>query len=130
MSEEHLRFELEEGVATLTLQRPEHDNAFSHEDEIHTDGVLDNPTTYESISPELVGRKRRIHAGKHSGITGLNAVLDGHGIRPTEEQSRRILDRVKASADQGTRITDEELLLIARGVLGEGGGDGGGRESG
>ncbi len=31
------------------------DNAFSHEDEIHTDAVLDNPMTYESISPELVG---------------------------------------------------------------------------
>ena len=31
MSDEHLHFELEEGVATLTLQRPEHDNAFSHE---------------------------------------------------------------------------------------------------
>ena len=30
-SEEHLRFELDGGVATLTLQRPEQDNAFSHE---------------------------------------------------------------------------------------------------
>ena len=27
---DHLRFELEDGVATITLQRPERDNAFSH----------------------------------------------------------------------------------------------------
>ena len=31
MSSEHLRFELEDGVATITLQRPEQDNAFSYE---------------------------------------------------------------------------------------------------
>ena len=31
MSDEHLRFELHEGVATITLQRPEQSNAFSHE---------------------------------------------------------------------------------------------------
>ena len=106
------------------------ENAFSHEDKIHTDAILDNPMTYESISPELVGRKRRIYAGKHSGIIGLNSVLDSHGIRPTEGQSSRILDRVKASADQGTSITDAKLLSIAREVLGQEGSDGDGRASG
>ena len=95
------------------------DNAFSHEDRIHTDAVLDNPMTYESISPELVGRKHQIHAGKHSGVIGLNAVLARYGIKPTEGQSMRILGRVKASADQGTRPTDAHLLLITREVLGE-----------
>lgn len=100
------------------------DNAFSHEDKIHTDALLDNPMTYESMSPELVGRKRHIHVGKHSGIHGLNAVLDNYGIQVTEDgQSRRILDRVKELADQGVRITDAELLLIAREVLGKKGND-------
>lgn len=95
------------------------DNAFSHEDEIHTDAILDNPMTYESIRPELVGRKHQIFVGKHTGVRGLNAVLGDYGIKPTEEQSRRILDRVKASADQGARITDAQLLLITREILGE-----------
>lgn len=96
------------------------DNAFSHEDKIHTDAVLDNPMTYESMSPELVGRKHHIHVGKHSGIHGLNAVLNDYGIQLTDDgQSRRILERVKALADQGVRITDVELLVITREVLGK-----------
>ncbi len=95
------------------------DNAFSHEDEIHTDAMLDNQMTYEPFSPELVGRKHQIYVGKHTGVLGLNAALGNYGIRPTEGQSRRILDRVKASADRGERITDAQLLLITREVLGE-----------
>ena len=92
-------------------------NAFSHEDEIHTDGVLNDPETYESISPETVGRKRQIRVGKHSGILALNAILNKHGIKPTKEQATQILDMVKISADKGTSITDSNLLLIARSVL-------------
>ena len=95
------------------------ENAFSHEDEIHTDAVLDNPMTYESISPEMVGRKRQIYVGKHTGIHGLNAVLDNYGIKPTEEQSEQILHRVKELADQGARVTDAKLLLITREILGK-----------
>lgn len=95
------------------------DNAFSHEDEIHTDAMLDNPMTYEPFSPELVGRKHQIYVGKHAGVQGLNAALGNYGIRPTEGQSRRILDRIKTSADQGVRITDAQLLLITREVFGE-----------
>ena len=34
------------------------ENAFGHESGIHTHGILNNPLTYEPISPELVGRKR------------------------------------------------------------------------
>ena len=105
------------------------DNAFSHEDEIHTDAILDNPMTYESISPELIGRKRQIYVGKHTGVHGLDAVLGNYGIRPTEEQSRLILGRVKASADQGVKITNAQLLLIAREVLGEKRDNGGSRAS-
>ena len=96
------------------------ENAFSHEDEIHTDAVLDNPMTYESISPEMVGRKRQIVVGKHTGVHGLEAVLSSYGIKPSEKQSRHILDKVKASADQGTKITDAHLLLITREVFGKG----------
>jgi len=32
------------------------ENAFGHESGIHTHGILNNPLTYEPISPELVGR--------------------------------------------------------------------------
>ena len=88
---------------------------------IHTHGVLSNPLTYEPISPELVGQKRRLQVGKHAGIHGMNAMLEEYGINPTDEQSKQILDRVKTLGDQGKMITDVELLSIASDVLGDGG---------
>ena len=95
------------------------DNAFGHESGIHTHGVLNNPLTYEPISPELVGRKRQLRVGKHAGIHGMNAMLAEFGVKPTEEQSKQILDKVKVLGDQGKQITDVELLSIASEVLGE-----------
>ena len=38
------------------------DNAFGHESGIHTHGVLNNPLTYEPISPEL-GWKKKMASG-------------------------------------------------------------------
>ncbi|MGY5149738.1 MAG: 2-isopropylmalate synthase [Candidatus Nitrosopumilus sp. bin_68KS] len=94
-------------------------NAFGHESGIHTHGVLSNPLTYEPISPELVGRKRWLQVGKHAGVHGMNAMLAEYGVKPTEEQSKQILDKVKVLGDQGKQITDVELLSIASDVLGE-----------
>jgi len=95
------------------------DNAFGHESGIHTHGVLSNPLTYEPISPELVGRKRRLRVGKHAGIHGMNAMLAEFGVKTTEEQSQQILDKIKVLGDQGKQITDVELLSMASDVLGE-----------
>jgi 2-isopropylmalate synthase len=94
-------------------------NAFGHESGIHTHGVLSNPLTYEPISPELVGRKRWLQVGKHAGVHGMNAMLAEYGVKPTEEQSKQILDKVKTLGDAGKQITDVELLSIASDVLGE-----------
>ena len=94
-------------------------NAFGHESGIHTHGVLNNPLTYEPISPELVGRKRRLRVGKHAGIHGMNAMLEEFGVKPTEEQSQKILDKVKVLGDQGKQISDVELLSIASDILGD-----------
>lgn len=97
------------------------ENAFGHESGIHTHGVLSNPLTYEPISPELVGRKRWLHVGKHAGVHGMNAMLNEYGISPTDEQSKKILEKVKTLGDQGKQITDVELLSIASEVVGESG---------
>ena len=94
-------------------------NAFGHESGIHTHGVLNNPLTYEPISPELVGRKRWLKVGKHAGMHGMNAVLSDYGVKPDDEQSRKILDRVKVICDQGKQLTDVELLSIASEILGD-----------
>ena len=94
------------------------ENAFGHESGIHTHGVLNNPLTYEPISPELVGRKRWLQVGKHAGIHGMNAMLEEYGIKPDMAQAKEILDRVKVIGDQGKQVTDVDLLSIASDVLG------------
>ncbi|AIF84230.1 isopropylmalate/citramalate/homocitrate synthase [Candidatus Nitrososphaera evergladensis SR1] len=93
------------------------ENAFGHESGIHTHGVLNNPLTYEPISPELVGRKRWLQAGKHAGAHGIRAMLEEFGINPTEEQLHAIVEKQKDIADKGKAITTSELLTIAGEVM-------------
>jgi 2-isopropylmalate synthase len=95
------------------------ENAFGHESGIHTHGVLNNPLTYEPISPEIVGRTRWLQVGKHAGIHGMNAMLKEYGITPNEEQKQKILDKVKNIGDQGKQVTEVELLSLANEVIGE-----------
>ncbi len=94
------------------------DNAIGHESGIHTHGVLNNPLTYEPISPELVGRKRWLQIGKHAGLHGMNAMLSEYNITPTDEQSKAILEEIKKTADSGKHLTDVDLLTIATNVMG------------
>ncbi|MDE1870169.1 MAG: 2-isopropylmalate synthase [Candidatus Micrarchaeota archaeon] len=89
-------------------------NAFAHESGIHTHGVLSNPLTYEAISPETVGRKTRIDAGKHAGGHGLSKMLEEYGIYPKKEEMQVILEQVKGIGDQGKHVSDIELLGIAQ----------------
>ncbi|MEM2505193.1 MAG: 2-isopropylmalate synthase [Candidatus Bathyarchaeia archaeon] len=94
------------------------DNAFTHESGIHTHGILRNPLTYEPIPPELVGRRRRLVAGKHAGRHGVEAILKDMGLNPTTEQVEEIFRRVKAMGDKGRKITDVDLRVIAENVMG------------
>jgi 2-isopropylmalate synthase len=93
------------------------ENAFGHESGIHTHGIVSNPLTYEPISPELVGRKRWLQAGKHAGAHGINAMLEEFGIKPTEEQLHEIVEKQKNIADKGKAITTSDLLSIAGEVM-------------
>ncbi|MFQ6025180.1 MAG: 2-isopropylmalate synthase [Nitrosopumilaceae archaeon] len=95
------------------------ENAFGHESGIHTHGVLNNPLTYEPISPALVGRTRWLQVGKHAGAHGISAMLEEYGITPTNEQTNKILEKVKNIGDQGKQVTDVELLSIASDIMEE-----------
>ena len=93
------------------------ENAFGHESGIHTHGIINNPLTYEPISPEIVGRKRWLQAGKHAGAHGIKAMLEDFGIEPTNEQLHEIVEKQKNLADKGKAITTAELLSIAGDVM-------------
>ena len=94
------------------------ENAFVHESGIHTNAILAQPLTYEPIPPELVGRARRLAAGKHAGSKGIKAALNEMGLYPNEEQLKEIFLRVKSLGDKGKRVTDADLQAIAETVMG------------
>ncbi|MBQ8018346.1 MAG: 2-isopropylmalate synthase [Methanobrevibacter sp.] len=93
------------------------ENAFAHESGIHSDGVIKNSATYEPITPELVGRKRKFILGKHMGTHGLDNKLKELGLNVDEIQLKQICDDIKDLADKGKKITDVDLQVIADNVL-------------
>ena len=95
------------------------ENAFAHESGIHTRGVTVNPLTFEPIKPELVGRKRKLVAGKLAGTSGIKTELEEIGIKPTENQLKEIVKRIKDLGDKGKMVTDADLLAITSAVIGE-----------
>jgi len=91
--------------------------AFTHESGIHAHGVLREPSTYESVKPEQIGRKRRIVLGKHSGSASVDAALHEMNYKPEEKQLKEIVKRIKVLGDEGKRITDTDLMAIADAVM-------------
>jgi len=93
-------------------------NAFTHEAGIHVHGILADTATYEPISPETVGRERRIVLGKHTGRSSIDLALRELGLAATDEQLDNIFARVKELGDKGMRVTDADLQAITETVLG------------
>jgi isopropylmalate/homocitrate/citramalate synthase len=72
-------------------------NVFRHESGVHVDGMLKDPSTYESISPQPLGKSHEFVLGKHSGTGLVDLLLSRNGIATTPELTQRILDRIKAA---------------------------------
>ncbi len=109
------------GIHTQPNKAVVGENAFTHESGIHTQGVLANPLTYEPIAPELVGCKRRLAPGKHSGTNAIRNDLANMGLKPSEDQFKDIFQRIKELGDKGKSVMDADVLAIAETVMGLGG---------
>ncbi len=93
-------------------------NAFRHESGLVVGGVLTNPFTGESLSPELVGQKRKILIGKKSGLASIQARLKELGLEVEKTKEREVLERVKqASIDKKADLSDSEFRRIVKEVL-------------
>ena len=93
------------------------ENAFAHESGIHSDGIIKNSATYEAMTPELVGRKRKFIIGKHMGTHGLDSRLKELGLNVSKDQLQQICNDIKDLADKGKTVTDVDLEAIADNVL-------------
>ncbi len=84
-------------------------NAFSHESGIHVAAVLEEPMTYELFAPEMVGAKREIIVGKHTGSKALKGVVQKMGYDLTHEQMCVLLDKVKKCSEAKKKVTCDRL---------------------
>jgi 2-isopropylmalate synthase len=91
-------------------------NAFSHESGIHAAGVIENSDTFEPgiMTPEMVGAKRELVLGKHTGTHSVREFLTEAGFDPTESEVREITRRVKDYGAEKNRVTRSDVERFAR----------------
>lgn len=88
-------------------------NAFAHESGIHQDGVLKERTTYEIMSPELIGLSRStLVLGKHSGRHAFRTHMQELGYELTDEELERAFQAFKEIADKKKEVTNEDLQAL------------------
>lgn len=88
-------------------------NAFAHESGIHQDGVLKHASTYEIITPELVGVKSNsLVLGKHSGRHAFKDKIEQMGFQLSDEKLAEAFVTFKKLTDRKKEVTDEDLFTI------------------
>ncbi len=95
------------------------DNAFSHESGIHVHGIMGHPATYEPLSPEVVGMRRRIVLGKHTGRHAVERAVKQLGYEISKEELDLIVEKIKELGDKGIKITERRFSRIVAEVAGK-----------
>jgi 2-isopropylmalate synthase len=90
-------------------------NAFAHESGIHQDGVLKERTTYEIMSPQLIGLNRNnLVLGKHSGRHAFADRMAELGYNLNEDELNRAFNAFKEVADKKKDITNDDLEALIK----------------
>ena len=94
-------------------------SAFTHKGGIHSDAVSKNTASYEHISPELVGNKRRFITNEMSGRSALMPVI--HRVAPNlnkdSKKTKNLLEKMKEMEQNGYDFEAAEgstQLLVLR----------------
>lgn len=86
---------------------------FTHESGIHVDGIYKDPKLYEPYAPEMVGGRRRVLIGKHSGTKAIVNRLMEMGIRLSQETTSQVVGSVRSLAcSRKGGLKDAELRDI------------------
>ncbi len=93
-------------------------NAFAHESGIHAAGVIENSDTFEPgiMTPEMVGARRELVLGKHTGTHSVRRRLVDAGFDPTESEVREVTRLVKDYGAAKNRVTVDDLKRFAKDV--------------
>jgi isopropylmalate/homocitrate/citramalate synthase len=86
--------------------------AFAHEAGIHTHGILAHTLTYEPLQPSVVGRRRQMILGKHTGKAAVVEKLRERGLTAPDPILIELLTRIKVDSElqskDGLRLFLEE----------------------
>ena len=88
------------------------ERVFAVESGVHVDGLLKDETLYEPFPPELVGQRRTIVIGKHSGRSSIALKLREGGLEARD--TAKLLQAVReASQNRNRGLTDAEFFALA-----------------
>ena len=97
--------------------------AFATKAGIHASAILKEPATYEHVTPESVGNRRRVLVSDQAGRSNLIFELERLGIPipRSDERVSRLLEEVKAREALGYayEAAEASFELLARRLLGE-----------
>ncbi len=96
-------------------------SAFAHKGGVHVSAVLKDSSTYEHISPAVVGNRQRVLLSDLSGRGNIFYKLKQHGLaeRLSEEARRELLERIKHLEYRGYELEAAEgtFELLVREAL-------------
>lgn len=85
-------------------------NAFTHESGIHVAAILEEPRTYELFLPEMVGGKRNLIVGKHTGMKALKGIINSIGFCLERDELCALIDKVKVCTEEKRKSIPRDYL--------------------
>ncbi|MDR3135050.1 MAG: hypothetical protein LBU69_03020 [Deltaproteobacteria bacterium] len=90
---------------------------FAIESGIHVDGILKDASLYEPFPPQMVGCRRYLAIGLHSGLKAIRLKCDCMAIKSSPNIIKELLKKVKEqSLKQESSLTDKEFLSLYHSV--------------
>ncbi len=93
------------------------DNVFTQTAGIHADGDSKNNLYFNDLLPERFGRKRTYALGKTSGKANIEKNLQELGLKLSEQDLKKVTQRVIELGDMKETVTKEDLPYIISDVL-------------
>lgn len=93
------------------------ENVFTQTAGIHADGDNKNNLYFNDLMPERFGRKRKYALGKTSGKANIEKNLQELGIKLSQEDLKKVTQRIIELGDRKEVVTKEDLPYIISDVL-------------
>jgi D-citramalate synthase len=93
------------------------ENVFTQTAGIHADGDKKNNLYYNDLMPERFGRQRKYALGKTSGKANIENNLAQLGIKLSDEDLKKVTQRVIELGDRKETVTQSDLPYIISDIL-------------